>query len=145
MQIDKELFEDFSETTTLGREKIRALLVKLNEQRDELAAALARYAFANFVGKNVLVHYKTHSIVLIGRSTVFYVYDPSSPYVRPEKYSFGDIIEAVKQSRGEESLDEIESHEIITDEQAIEFIRQMYAKRAEESKKLLAEILDYKE
>lgn len=144
MNTNPELFKDYSETVDLDKNKIRELLIQLDVQRDELAGALARSVFAKFTGKNILVKYKNKKIVIIGRSTKFYVYDPDSIYVNPDIYTFQDVINSVLQDKGD-SLNLIEEYVFLSNEEAIDFIREMYASRAKNSKLLLSEILDFKD
>lgn len=135
---------DFSEETSLGKDEIRKLLVKTQAQKEELIAALVRYLFANYAGKNLLVKYQSENgaireICAICRGMKFHVYSPDSEYVYPQEYSFSDIVDSLR--KRVESLDDIVDFSVLSDKEATEFIRVMYQKRAEESKKYLAKIL----
>lgn len=147
--MNKELFvRDFSEEVSLGREEIRSLIVQLDAQREELIAALVRNLFANYTGKNILVTYARkdepeRQVCIICRGTKFHAYSPNSEYVRPIEYTFGDILEGLKNDVAK--LDSIRDIKVISNKEATEFIREMYMKRAQESKEYLSKLLDLEE
>lgn len=147
--MNKELFlRDFSEEVSLGREEIRHLIIQLDAQREELIAALVRNLFANYTGKNILVTYAhgdepERQVCVICRGTKFHAYSPNSEYVRPIEYTFGDILEGLKNDVAK--LDSIRDIKVISNKEATEFIRAMYMKRAQESKEYLSKLLDLEE
>lgn len=133
------LKQDYSEVTSLNSSEIRKLLIMTEEQKEELIAALARYLFATYSGKNLLVKYDDKEICVICRGTKFHVYSPNSKLVHPQEYTFADIINQIQTDI--RSLDMIKEFKILSNREATEFIRDMYTKRAEESKKYLSNIL----
>ena len=147
--MNKELFlRDFSEEVSLGREEIRHLIVQLDVQREELVAALVRNLFANYTGKNILVTFQRDNepekqVCVICRGTKFHAYSPTSEYVHPIEYTFGDILEDLNNNI--EKLDTIKEIKVISNKEATEFIRAMYAKRAQDSKEYLSKLLDLEE
>ena len=142
--IDKQFLDyDYSEEASLDSEEIKKLLLKADSQREELIAALARYLFATYTGKNILVRYKDEEICVICRGMKFHVYAPDSEYIHPLEYDFSGIINSLRQDS--RALDKIETFKVLTDKEAIEFIRGMYLKRAEESKAYLANILSWED
>ena len=147
--MNKELFvRDFSEEVSLGREEIRSLIVQLDMQREELIAALVRNLFANYTGKNILVTYARkdepeRQVCVLCRGTKFHSYSPTSEYVHPIEYTFGDIMEDLNKDVGK--LDSIKEIKVISNKEATEFIREMYMKRAQESREYLSKLLDLEE
>lgn len=147
--MNKELFlRDFSEEVSLGREEIRHLIIQLDMQREELIAALVRNLFANYTGKNILVTYARdeepeRQVCVICRGTKFHAYSPTSEYVRPVEYTFGDILEDLKNDVAK--LDSIRNIQVLSNKEATEFIRSMYMQRAQESKDYLSKLLDVEE
>ena len=147
--MNKELFlRDFSEEVSLGREEIRHLIIQLDMQREELIAALVRNLFANYTGKNILVTYAHNDeperqVCVICRGTKFHAYSPTSEYVHPVEYTFGDILEDLKNDVAK--LDNIKNIKVLSNKEATEFIRSMYMQRAQESKDYLSKLLDVEE
>lgn len=135
---------DFTEVDCVTKEDLKSLLLKIEDQKTDLVAAFTRNIYEALANKNVIVHYEyedgtKEDICVISRGPSFFAYSPSSPYVRPTEYSFGKFVEEVSNHIAE--LDNIRGYDVVSDEEAIEFIRKMYTERATESKALLSKIM----
>ena len=137
---NSKLFEDYSESHSLGIKETKALLEELADKREELASALTRSAFVKFANQNLKINFENKSVIAINRGTRFYIYDPSSPYVEPQMLSFQEVIDFILEDDGAR-LGEIKDYNLLTNDEAIEFIKNMYTIRAERAKSLLSEIL----
>ena len=140
---DVELY-DFTDIDQVTKEDLKTTLLKIEDQKKDLVTAFTRNIFGVLANKNAIVHYKhedgtVEDICLISRGTVFYVYSPLSPYVKPDEYPFNKFVDEISSHISQ--LETIQGYEIVSDEEAIEFIRAMYTERARESKILLSKIM----
>ena len=143
--VDRKLYEDYSQRNDLEISEIIDMLFMIDRQKEDFAAMLARKVFIQFNGRNLKVEYADgHEIIIVCRGMKFYVYDQHSLYVDPEEYTYNDIVNMVENDKGAHITD-IKEYRILSNDEAIEEIRLIYVDRAARSKRLLSEILAYKE
>lgn len=137
-------FEDISETTSLDKEAVIAQMKELENHKNELCAALARYYFLKCNGKNIIVTLSSGiKQCIICRGNVFYVYEENSNYAKPYQYTYQEVIENFEESMVD--IEDVKETQYVNNKEATAFIREIYLKRATEEKALLKQILDYKE
>lgn len=137
-------FEDVSEATNLDKEEIMSRLKDLAQQKEELSAALARYYFLKYSGKNLIITLNNgKNQCVVCRGNIFFVYSVDSTCTKPSQYTYLDVIENFEKSV--EEIEKVTAFKIVNNREATEFIKDIYAKRAHDEKLLLKQILDYKE
>lgn len=135
------LSQDFS-TQSIDDKEASEFLVALEEKREEVIGAVARYYFLMFSGKNFEVKY-TDGVTkyVVCRGTTFYAYSESSPYVDPEIWTYEEIAEDFGKSNGLGYTKNIASYTFLSNEEIGERIKQLYANRAAKSKALFNKLL----
>lgn len=123
-------------------EQLKELFKILNIKKEQLVNSIIRVYFVKFVGKNIVIKYHNGSeICVICRGVNFYIYDITSTHVSPLKLTYEDMRKMFLDSR--EIFGDVDKFEVLSDKEAIEYIRKIYVDRAEKSKELLRNLLNY--
>lgn len=133
--------KDYSNESDLNKEEIERLLEENEQQHEDLKMALMRYYWKTYVGKNVIFSDKDKKrYCFICRGNKLYVY---SLHVHPcpMESDFHEVLENFDYYFN--LVKGVEDYKVVPNEEATEFIRQLYSKKAEASKNLLKEIMAY--
>lgn len=133
--------KDYSNESDLNKEEIERLLEENKQQYEDLKMALMRYYWKTYVGKNVIFSDKDQKrYCVICRGNKLYIYSLHL-HPCPKQSDFHEVLEDFDYYFN--LVDGVQDYKVVSDEEATEFIRLLYLKKAEASKNLLKEILSY--